>query len=360
MINFTVGPVQSDAETLAIGNKQVPYFRTSEFSSLMIENERIIKSLFDCEESGRVVFMTGSGTASMEASVMNLFTEKDKVLVVNGGSFGHRFVEICEIHGIPFEEIKLEYGEELTTEKLNKYDGSKYSGMILQLCETSTGVLYDMNLVGEFCKKNDIFLLVDAISGFMADELSMKKFGVNAAISGSQKALGLPPGISIMVFDENAISRIQKSNVKSLYFNLAEYLKNMERGQTPFTPAVQILIQLNDKLKRIEKTGGISNQNKMARERALYFRKQIENLPFEMFIPDKYASNCVTALKVTGGKFTAKKLFEELKDKYSIWICPNGGDLADTVFRVGHIGSIKNEEIDELILAFNKIYGVKK
>lgn len=104
MLNFTVGPVMSDDDILSIGSEQVPYFRTPEFSNLMFENERLIKNLVK-QVKIRAVFITGSGTASMEAVIMNCFNENDKVLIVNGGSFGHRFVELCQIHHIPYDEI---------------------------------------------------------------------------------------------------------------------------------------------------------------------------------------------------------------------------------------------------------------
>ena len=108
MLNFTVGPVMSDENVRAIGAEQVPYFRTPEFSEIMLENEALMKKFAKAGDDARVVFITGSGTASMEATVMNMFDQNDKVLVVNGGSFGHRFVELCEIHDITYEEIKLE------------------------------------------------------------------------------------------------------------------------------------------------------------------------------------------------------------------------------------------------------------
>ena len=109
MLNFTVGPVMSSDAVRAIGAEQVPYFRTPEFSELMFENEQLVKKFAKAEESARVVFITGSGTASMEASVMNVFSEQDKVLVVNGGSFGERFCQICKIHDIPFTEILFKF-----------------------------------------------------------------------------------------------------------------------------------------------------------------------------------------------------------------------------------------------------------
>lgn len=355
MINFTVGPVQMDEETRNIGKEQIPYFRTPEFSELMKENEMLLCKFFDAPINSRVIFLTGSGTASMEGGVMNFFTPEDKVLVVNGGSFGHRLVELCKLHEIPYTEIKLEYGKPLTKEILNQYENQNYTGFLVQLCETSTGVLYDMNMIGDFCKRNNIFLFVDAVSGFMADEVSMKKMNINAVITGSQKALALPPSMSFTVLDTNAIERCKKIDVKNMYFNYPDYLLNGERGQTPFTPAVGTLLQLNEKLKRIERTGGIENQNKAARERALYFRRKIRHLPLKLFSEVKDSSNCVTALCPTNPNVNAHKIFEIIKDEYGIWICPNGGDMAEKVFRVGHIGSISDSEIDKLVDVFEDL-----
>ena len=355
MINFTVGPVQMDEETRKMGMEQIPYFRTPEFSAIMKENEKLLCKFFDAPQDSRVIFMTGSGTSSMEGGIMNFFTPSDKLLVVNGGSFGHRFVELCEIHEIPFTEIKLDYGKPLTKEILSKYENSGYTGMILQLCETSTGVLYDMNLVGDFCNRNKCFLFVDAVSGFLADKISMKQMHINAAITGSQKALALPPSMSFTVMDQEAQKRCYDNKVKSMYFNYADYLKNGERGQTPFTPAVGTLLMLNEKLKRIEKNGGIAEMNKAAEERAEYFRNKIKHLPFRLFTEDGSTSNCVTALMPTNPGVNAHKIFEIIKDEYGIWICPNGGDMAEKVFRVGHIGSITKEEIDKLVQVFDDL-----
>ena len=352
MINFTVGPVQMDEETRNIASEQIPYFRTEEFSKLMLENEKLLCKLFDAPEESRVIFMTGSGTASMEGGVMNFFTSKDKVLVVNGGSFGERLVELCTIHNIPYTEIKLEYGQPLKNETLEKYENQGYTGMLLQLCETSTGILYDMPLVGDFCKRNNCFLFVDAVSGFLADKLSMKQMHINAAITGSQKALSLPPSMSFTVLDKEAQNRCKTNIVKSMYFNYADYLKNGERGQTPYTPAVSTLIMLNEKLRRIDAAGGISTMNKLAKEKADYFRNKIKPLPLKLFISQDCSSNCVTALAPVNENVNAHKIFEIIKDEYNIWICPNGGELAEKVFRVGHIGNISYEEIDKLIEVF--------
>lgn len=355
MINFTVGPVQMDEQTVLLGKNQIPYFRTVDFSEIMLENEKLLCTFFDAPENSRCVFITGSGTASMEGGIMNFFDSDDKVLVVNGGSFGHRFVELCQIHNITYTEIKLGYGCPLEERHLKEFDGKGYTGFIVQLCETSTGVLYNMSLIGEFCERNNTFLLVDAVSGFMADKFSMKQMHVNAAITGSQKALSLPPSMSFTILDEKAITRCKKINVRNLYFNYPRYLSDGERGQTPFTPAVATLLQLNEKLKRIDETGGVEYQNTIVRQRALYFRNKIKGLPFYLFTKPECSSNCLTALCPASQDVSAYKLFEIIKDEYGIWVCPNAGDMAEKVFRVGHIGNISYEEIDRLIEVFNDL-----
>ena len=122
MINFTVGPVQSAECVKKIGAEDCPYFRTQEFSEVMLESERLVKKFAGAPEGSRAVFITGSGTASMEATVMNVLTPQDRVLVVNGGSFGHRFCELCEVHGVPHDEIKLNVGEQIKAKHLEEVE----------------------------------------------------------------------------------------------------------------------------------------------------------------------------------------------------------------------------------------------
>lgn len=179
MINFTVGPVQSSDAVQAIGAEQVPYFRTAEFSEIMLENERLIKKFAKTTEDSHVVFMTCSGSGGMETAIMNCLSKDDKTLVVNGGSFGQRFVELLTLHDIPFDEIKLEHGKALKPNHLVPYNGKGYTAFLLQKHETSTGVHYDMNLVADFCKKNNCFLIVDTISTFLCDPFDMEKVGAD-------------------------------------------------------------------------------------------------------------------------------------------------------------------------------------
>lgn len=345
MINFTVGPVQSNDLVRSIGGEQVPYFRTPEFSKIMLENEQLMKKFSGAEEKARVVFITGSGTASMEATVANTFTEQDKVLIVNGGSFGQRFVQLCEIYEIPHTEIELDNGKALTEQHLAVYENKGYTAFMVNVHETSTGVHYDMNLISAFCRRNHLFLIVDAISSFLADEFQMQELGVDVMITGSQKALACPPGISVIVLSEKAIERVEANKPKCMYLDLKSALKNGERGQTPFTPAVGILRQIHARLKQIEADGGVEKESAKIKDLAEDFRKKIKDLPFE--IVSESMSNAVTPLHPLTA--SAYDIFITLKDEYGIWVCPNGGELKDKVFRVGHIGALTKDDNDKLI-----------
>ncbi|QRG87263.1 alanine--glyoxylate aminotransferase family protein [Bulleidia sp. zg-1006] len=347
MLNFTVGPVQSSEAVRAIGAQNIPYFRTPEFSEVMLENEALIKEFTQSGDQARVLFITGSGTASMEASVMNMLTKKDKVLVVNGGSFGQRFVDICKIHEIPYTEIVPTEWLGIQKEDLNKYEGKDYTAFLVNIDETSTGVLYDIKLISDFCKRNHLFLIVDSISSFLCDPLNMQEYEVDCLITGSQKALACPPGVSVIVCSPKAIERIQVNEVKSLYFDLKLALSNGERGQTPFTPAVGTLLQINQRLKDIKAAGGVEAEIARIHALAEDFREKIKAFPFE--IVSKSLPNAVTALKPTTAN--ASDIFRILKDEYQIWVCPNGGLLKELVFRVGHIGALTKEDNTTLINA---------
>lgn len=348
-LNFTVGPVQSSPQIRQIGCEQVPYFRTPEFSELMKENERLMLKFAKAPQDARACFMTGSGTASMEAAVANCFTPRDKILVINGGSFGHRFEQLAQIYNIPHTVIMLETGKTLTQEELYRYDNQGYTGLLVNIHETSTGVLYNIEMIAEFCRKNSIFLVVDAISSFLCDRLDMSACGVNVMITGSQKALACPPGISIILLDSKAQQRVMSNNPHCMYLDLKLALSNGLRGQTPFTPAVGILRQINARLREIDSNGGVESEIERVAALANDFRTRIKEFPFE-FVSD-CMSNAITSLHPKN--VSAFSIVTILKNEYDIWVCPNGDGLADQIFRVGHIGYLSTADNTVLIDALS-------
>lgn len=351
MLNFTVGPVMSSKEVCSIGALQVPYFRTAEFSEIMLENEKYMLQYTKAPVGSKTVFMTCSSTGSMEAVIMNCFTQKDKVLIINGGTFGQRFVDICEIHEVPYVALELEHGRKLTKEKLYEYDDQDFTGLLVNVDETSTAVLYDTKMLGEFCKKNNLFFVCDCVSSFLADPFDMEECGADVMITGSQKVLACPPGISIIVLAPKGLERVESSNVRTMYFDLKNALKNQERGQTPFTPAVGILLQINERLKEIDRNGGADAEVNKVAAQARDFREKIKDLPFELV--SESPANGVTSVHPTTAD--AYEIFLKLKDEYGIWICPNGGEMKNTIFRVGHIGALSHDDNTTLVNAFKDL-----
>lgn len=352
MLNFAMGPVQATDEIRAIGSEQVPYFRTPEFSSTMMESELLIKKLANAGDDARAVFLTGSGTAAMEAAVMNLFTPADKLLVINGGSFGQRFADLCRIHSVPYEEIKLAAFEALTAEHLEAYQEKDFTGLLVNLHETSTGVCYDLGMISDFCRQNNIFMVVDAISSFLADPFDMQALNVDVMITSSQKVLACPPGVSILILSPEAVKRVERRRVSSMYFDLKSALDNGERGQTPFTPAVGILLQIHARLRQIDAAGGAEAEIRRISELAEHFRAGLQKLPLQIASPSM--SNAMTPLQPL--HVGAYSVFQTLKDRYGIWVCPNGGALRDQIFRVGHIGALTKADNITLLKALEDMY----
>ncbi len=346
---FTVGPVMMYGDTLAESGKQLPYFRTDEFSKMMLDSERVLKGLLGAPEGSRVAFLTASGTGAMEAAVSNAFSGSDRVLIVVGGGFGRRFAEICDVHGIQHDDLVLQWDEALTPAHLDAYRGRGYAGLLINMDETSTGQLYDIGMVSRFCRDEGTLLVVDAISSFLADPLDMERDGVDIVIIGSQKALALEAGTSMLVMSPRAYGRISENVSPTYYLDVKRHVTDQERGQTPFTPSVGTLITLNGMLRTIE---GQGIDAKIARTAALadYFRRGARGLG--LAIPDYPLSNAVTPVLFDGN---AREVFEALRYHHDITLTPSGGDMAGRMLRVGHIGNLDESDYDALFEALREV-----
>ena len=350
---FTPGPVKMSEEILQVGAKQTPYFRNSEFSDVTFTCENGLLEMVNAPEGSKVIFLTASGTAGMESAVMNLLNKNDNALVVNGGGFGARFVDICATHAIPHTNFKVKNTN--LTDIENLAPDENYTALVVNAHETSVGHLYNLDAMGEYAIKNDMLYIVDAISMLVTDPLDMQQSNIDVVIVGSQKGLALPPGLSMVILAPKAIKKLQ--DINSLYFNFKDYLKNGERGQSPYTPAVTIMLQLHARLNQIKKRGGVTQSIANAKEVANYFRQSIKALPLKEHTP--YMPNAMTTLSPTDGK-SAMDIVNDLEKKYKVMVCPNGGSERDSVFRVSHMGEMTKEYTDILIDALHDYYGVAR
>jgi len=348
MLNFTVGPVMTDPDILKISGESSPYFRNQEFSNIMLENEQLMLEFMHAPSHSRCIFLTTSGTGAMESCVINILNNKDKILVINGGGFGQRFVDLCKLHKKDFTPIVVEFGHQIKKEQLYFYANKGYTALLVNMGETSSGLCYDMKLISNFCKEQGILLIVDAISSFIADEIDMLALGAAAIFTGSQKALACHPGIAAVVLAPEALKRIEDNAEVVMYHSLKLALENGNRGQTPFTPAITTLLEINLRLNKIKKEGGIKVEHAKIVKLSKDFRTRVKSMPFEFIAENpSYAVTSLHPINV-GAKF----IVETMKNDFGIWICPNGGEFADIVFRVGHIGYITEEYNNKLMEAF--------
>jgi len=350
---FTPGPVKMSEEILEVGAKQTPYFRNCEFSDVTFNCEKGLLQMVNAPEGSKVIFLTASGTAGMESVVMNLLTKDDNALVVHGGGFGGRFVKICDVHGVPHTDFKVQNTNLHDIETLAPKE--EYTSLIVNAHETSVGHLYDLDAMGAFAKKNDLLYIVDAISMLVTDPVDMQSSNIDVVIASSQKGLALPPGLTMVILTPRALEKVQ--DVKSLYFNFKDYLSNGERGQTPYTPAVTIMLQLEARINQINRRGGVEQSIKSAKTIAEYFRESIKGLPLKAYTD--YMPNAMTTLTPTDGK-SAMEIVNALEDGYKVMVCPNGGAERDIIFRVSHMGDMTRAYTDVLINALYDYYGVKR
>ncbi|MDH5370315.1 MAG: aminotransferase class V-fold PLP-dependent enzyme [Gammaproteobacteria bacterium] len=350
---FTPGPVKMSEEILQVGAQQTPYFRNNKFSDVTYACENGLLEMVNAPEGSKVIFLTASGTAGMEAAVMNFLNQNDNALVVNGGGFGQRFVDICATHEIPHINFKVKNTNLTDIESLAP--NQSCTALIVNAHETSVGHLYNLDAMGKYATKNNMFYIVDAISMLVTDPLDMQQANIDVVIASSQKGLALPPGLTMVILAPSALAKLK--NINSLYFNFKDYLKNGERGQTPYTPAVTIMLQLEARLNQIKRRGGIEQSIADAKEVANYFRENIKALPLKEYTP--YMPNAMTTLTPTDGK-SAMDIVNALEEDYKVMVCPNGGPERDIVFRISHMGEMTKEYTDILINALYDYYGMTR
>ncbi|MCK5823953.1 MAG: alanine--glyoxylate aminotransferase family protein [Ichthyobacteriaceae bacterium] len=342
MLTFAFPGLIED-DILALGSKQIPYMRTSKFSKMVNENEEILKELLDVKD-GKVITYTSAGTAAMESVVVNYVSNFNKVLVINGGTFGNRWRDLCKYHNINADEFKVVFGKDINYTKLNDIiDKGNYDVLLCQHHETSSGQLYDLDKISTTCKNNNVRLVVDAISSFMTDDFSMKNWDIDMAVVSSQKGLNIPPGLSFVAIAEKALKQGFSSN--NYYLDMEENLSNLQRGQTPFSPATVLFYQLHARLLKLKKEGAEKTLNKV-KENALYFRQLCKNNNWTLSAESP--SSCVTGFYVENSKNVCNQL-----NKENIYVMPSG---SSELLRVSHIGLQNKRELDIVV---NKIVEIQ-
>lgn len=332
-----------EREILDIGAAQIPYMRTQAFSDLVKDCEEMLLNLIGCA-GGRVIPYTASGTGAMDAVVSNFVSCMERTLVIAGGSFGYRWKELCDYYHCPSTVFEVPFAKDIDYNKLEEsIVNYKPNVLLCQHHETSTGQLFNLTKIAEVCRRHNVRLVVDVISSFLADPLDMDALHIDIAITSSQKGLNIPPGLSFVILSGNMVG--SSFAHKGYYFDFEENLKNLLRGQTPYSPATTLFLQLHRRLQQCTELG-VDSIIRSVKQKALYFRGLCNRYGWE--IPAENPSNSITGFFVPRN---GDRIFGELL-KQHIYIMPGG---TQSFFRVSHLGLQTQEDLDDLSLKINKI-----
>lgn len=344
---MVLGPTEVERDILEIASHPQEYMRTSDYTSKWLKIFEGLKYCFQTQNT--VVVMASSGTGAMEAAVTNFLSKNDTAIYINGGSFGKRWGDICKKHGINAIEIPVTFGESpnpKTVEEILKQNPNS-KAVFATLNETSSGALTDIKAIGEIVKQYpETLFIVDCVSGLLTDEFLQDEWGVDVAVSASQKAFALPPGLGFMSANDKALRFAEKSDLRNFYFDIFDYVNNAKRGQTPFTPAVSLVNQLEKRLEKIQ-TEGLENFRTRYRKNTAILREGLEKLGLKILA--QTPANCVSAVMTEG--VNASLVVKIMREKYNIEIAPSGGDLKTKLFRIGNYGAVGEEEIKQCLKA---------
>lgn len=332
---FTPGPTSVPEATLAVLARPVHHHRTGEFRATFNAVQNLLKYVYQTSQPVHVI--TGSGTAAFEAGLTSVFAPGQKVLAVSNGKFAERWVQMSKTFGLDCKELKLEYGQHVTPAIMEaELKAAKYDGVILVHSETSAATVCDLAAVAKVVRATgDTLLVVDGITSIGALPFKMDEWGVDVAITGSQKALMLPPGLGFVALSERAqkLAHANK-NSRNFYLDLKKSEKTLSDGDTPFTPANTLIEALEVSLNMI-KEETVEAIWKRTATSAEAFRAGMKALGLEVF--SSSPADSVSAIKYPAG-VSDKDFRGTLKSKHNIHVAGGQGSMEGHMFRVNHMG----------------------
>lgn len=347
---MTPGPTPVPEDIRLEMAKPIIHHRTKEYQAIFKEATEGLKKIF--KTSNDVYTFTSSGTGAMEASIVNVLSPGDKIIVVRGGKFGERFADLAQAYGVEAIPIDVEWGTapkpEIIKDALKKNPGVK--GVYTTLCETSTATVFDIKAIGEIVKGTGALFVVDAISGLGADDFENDKWGVDIAVCGSQKGLMIPPGLAFCSVSEKAWKDVETSKLPKFYFNFKKYKKAWLDTDTPFTSAITLVIGLKKAVEKINRQG-IDNVIAEHNAQARAFRAACSAVGLEIF--SKSPSSAVTGVK-TPARINADDLVKLLKTEFNVTFAGGQEHLKGKIFRCAHMGGIDKEHTIESIKALEQ------
>jgi len=347
------GPTPCPADVLQAMTKQMINHRGEEFGQILNGVTANLKQLF--QTKGDVFLLTSSGTGGLEAAIVNTLSPGDKVLSVSNGVFGERFATIAQQFGAEVIQLRFEWGKAADTDAVRQalQAEPKIKAVLVTHNETSTGVTNDLASISSIVKEFDKLLLVDAISSLGSINLPVDDWRCDVTVTGSQKGWMAPPGLAMVSVNQEAWQAYETARMPRFYWDFAQAKSYLEKGQTPWTPAVSTIFALSVALEMMLKEG---LPNIIARHARVSqaTREGIKSLGLPLFAEEGYASNTVTAVRSSDGLDT-KKMLRILREEHQVVLSGGQQRLDGKIFRIGHLGWVTEDDIKTVISALKVV-----
>ena len=347
------GPTPLPDETLQAMTKQMINHRGAEFGQMMNGITANLKQLF--QTKGDVFLLTGSGTGGLEAAIVNTLSPGDKVLSVAIGVFGERFAAMAEQFGAEVIPLRFEWGRAADVDAVRRalQAEPKIKAVLVTHNETSTSVTNDLASISSVVKEFDKLLLVDAISSLGSINLPVDDWHCDVTVTGSQKGWMAPPGLAMVSVSQKAWQAHSKARMPRFYWDFTRAKNYLERGQTPWTPAVSTVFALSVALEMMQKEG-LSNIIARHARVGKTARDGVKSLGLSLFADENYASNTVTAVAATNG-LDINRLRKIMSEEHQIVLAGGQQKLDGKIFRIGHLGWVTEDDITPVISALKVV-----
>ena len=329
------GPTPVPPRVLLAMAQPIVHHRTPQFSKIFADAKLALKTVFQTEQD--VLMLAASGTGAMEGSVSNLFSPGEEVLVVNGGKFGERWTKIATTYGLKVTELKVEWGRSARIEDVRRLldERPAIRGVFIQASETSTGALHPTEEIARLTRQRDTLLIVDGITAVGVFDMPMDRWGIDVLLTGSQKALMLPPGLAFVALGERAWHRTKEAKLPRFYFDFARERDNHDKDTTAWTPAISLVTGLRESLAMILEEG-LPNVFARHARMAAATRAAAAALGLTLVAPDA-PSPALTAMYVPAG-VDGGKLVAYLRDRMGVTFMGGQDQLKGKIVRIGHLG----------------------
>ena len=346
------GPTPCPPQALEAMGRQMMNHRGGEFGEILRATTEKLKQAF--QTKGDVFLLTASGTGGMEAAIVNTLSPGDRVLSISNGFFAERFGDIAEQYGAEVTRLTFEWGKAVTPDAVDKAlraDGN-IKAVLATHNETSTGMTNNLNEISAVVKKFDKLLLVDAISSLGCINLPTDDWHCDVVVTASQKGWMVPPGLAMVSISEKAWQAHAQAKMPRYYWDFSKAKDYLQKGQTPWTPAISIFYALNTTLD-LMLSEGLDNIFARHARVAQMARNEAKSWGLSLFPEANYASNTVTAINASDS-INVPKLIQILRDEHEVVIAGGQGKLSGKIFRIGHLGMVNEKDMKIVLEALTK------